>query len=82
MSAVNPHIKPPLPRRTSTTSRPRVDDSYIVMNPVSVKKELSDRLYEEVGTKKETAYENMGECQLPKPSDYIEPKRSQTPDNT
>ena len=52
------------------------------MNPVSVKKELSDGLYEEVGTKKETAYENMGECQLPKPSDYIEPKRSQTPDNT
>lgn len=80
MSAVNPHTKPPLPRRSSTTSRPRVDDSYIVMNPVSVKKEISDGLYEEVGTEKETTYENMGECQVP--SEYIEPKSRHTPNNT
>ena len=83
MSAVNPLTKPPLPRRTSTTSRPRVDDSYIVMNPVSVKKEISDGLYAEVGTEKETTYENMGECQVPSmPSEYIEPKSQHTPNNT
>ena len=83
MSAVNPLTKPPLPRRTSTTSRPQVDDSYIVMNPVSVKKEISDGLYAEVGTEKETTYENMGECQVPSmPSEYIEPKSQHTPNNT
>ena len=80
MSAVNALTKPPLPRRSSTTSRHRLDDSYIVMNPVSVKKEISDGLYEEVGSEKETTYENMGECQLP--SGYIEPKSRHTPNDT